>query len=77
MSDIQNFIKSQKVFFNKGETKNLDFRLAQLSFLEKAVINNETKIISALNKDLGKSRYESFLTEIGFVIDEIRLAKSI
>jgi aldehyde dehydrogenase (NAD+) len=75
MSDIQNLIKSQKIFFNKGETKNLDFRLAQLSVLEKAVINNETKIISALNKDLGKSRYESFLTEIGFVIDEIRLAK--
>jgi aldehyde dehydrogenase (NAD+) len=75
MSDIQNLIKSQKFFFNKGETKSLDFRLAQLSSLEKAVVNNEIRIISALNKDLGKSRYESFLTEIGLVIDEIRLAK--
>jgi aldehyde dehydrogenase (NAD+) len=73
--NIQNLIKSQKILFNKEKTKNSDFRLTQLSILEKAVIKNETRIISALNKDLGKSSYESFLTEIGFVIDEIRLAK--
>jgi aldehyde dehydrogenase (NAD+) len=73
--DIQNLIKSQKILFNKGNTKNSDFRLAQLSILEKAVIKNETKFIFALKKDLGKSSYESYLTEIGFVIDEIRLAK--
>jgi aldehyde dehydrogenase (NAD+) len=75
MGEIQNLIKSQKILFSKGKTKNPDFRLTQLSILEKAVIKNETRIISALNKDLGKSSYESFLTEIGFVIDEIRLAK--
>jgi aldehyde dehydrogenase (NAD+) len=75
MGDIQKLIKSQKIFFNKGKTKNLNFRLSQLSILEKAVIKNEAVIISALKKDLGKSPYESFMTEVGLVIDEIRLAK--
>jgi len=49
--------------------------LTQLSVLEKAVIKNEAKIISALKSDLGKSVYESFMTEVGFVVDEIRLIK--
>jgi aldehyde dehydrogenase (NAD+) len=53
----------------------LDFRLSQLSILEKAVIKNETKIISALKKIWGNQPYESFMTEVGLVIDEIRLAK--
>jgi aldehyde dehydrogenase (NAD+) len=74
-ADIQKIVNSQKSFFNKGKTKNLDFRLTQLSILEMAVIKNETRIISALKKDLGKSAYESFMTEVGFVTDEIRLVK--
>jgi aldehyde dehydrogenase (NAD+) len=75
MADIQKLVENQKRFFNKNKTKNLDFRLAQLSVLEKAVIENEGKIVSALKKDLGKSVYESFMTEVGFVVDEIRLTK--
>jgi len=75
MADIQKLVENQKSYFNKNKTKNLDFRLAQLSVLEKAVIENEEKIVSALKKDLGKSVYESFMTEVGFVVDEIRLTK--
>ena len=75
MADIQKLVKSQKIFIKNGKTMNLDFRLKQLSILEKAVIENETRIISALKKDLGKSAYESFMTEVGFISDEIRLVR--
>lgn len=75
MADIQKLVKSQKIFIKNGKTMNLDFRLKQLSILEKTVIENETRIISALKKDLGKSAYESFMTEVGFISDEIRLVR--
>lgn len=75
MADIQKLVKSQKIFIKNGKTINLDFRLKQLSILEKAVIENETRIVSALKKDLGKSAYETFMTEVGFISDEIRLVR--
>jgi aldehyde dehydrogenase (NAD+) len=65
----------KRIRHNKMSETQVNFRLTQLSILEKAVIENETKIMSALKKDLGKSAYESFMTEVGFVTDEIRLVK--
>ncbi len=72
---IQKLIEHQRKFFQEGKAKSMNYRLTQLSLLEKAVIENEEKIVSALKKDLGKPAYESFMTEIGFILDEIRLAK--
>jgi aldehyde dehydrogenase (NAD+) len=74
MTDIGDILTAQEKFFKSGLTKNLDFRLENLDRLKKGTIKNETAILNALKKDLSKSPYESYLTEVGVVLDEIRLA---
>ena len=74
MNDIGEILTAQEKFFKSGRTKNLDFRLENLDRLKKGTIKNETAILNALKKDLSKSPYESYLTEVGVVLDEIRLA---
>lgn len=72
MTAIQNILASQRQFFNSGRTKNLEFRLENLSRLKKAIIQNEAAILEALKRDLCKSAYEGYLTEIGLALEEIR-----
>jgi aldehyde dehydrogenase (NAD+) len=72
MTAIQNILASQRQFFNSGRTKDLDYRLENLSRLKKAIIQNEAAIFEALKNDLYKSAYEGYLTEIGLALQEIR-----
>jgi aldehyde dehydrogenase (NAD+) len=74
MNQIRNILTAQQQFFKSGRTKNLDFRLENLKRLKKGIVQNETAIGEALKKDLSKSSYESYLTEVGVVLAEIRLA---
>lgn len=60
-----------KSFFLSGKTQDIKWRKEQLRKLKKALIANEAILSEALNKDLGKSSYESFVTELGLVHEEI------
>ena len=64
--------EAQKQFFDKGRTRDLAFRICQLQLLADAMRKNETVLGEALKKDLGKSAFESYATEIGFVLADIR-----
>lgn len=64
-------IQQQQAYFESGETKNIQFRLKQLKKLRDVVIQNEALIFDALKKDLHKSEFESYATEIGFVLEEL------
>ncbi len=72
MTDIRNILTVQRQFFTSGRTKEIDYRLENLVRLKKAIIQNETAILDALGKDLSKSAYGSYLTEVGVALDEIR-----
>ncbi|NLD26603.1 MAG: aldehyde dehydrogenase [Acholeplasmataceae bacterium] len=72
MSDIKTIIKKQREFYATNVTKDYHFRREQLSKLRQAVKKHEEEILEALNKDLNKSRYEAYMTEIGMVLEEIR-----
>jgi aldehyde dehydrogenase (NAD+) len=72
---IQTIVKEQKAFFDTGQTQNAVFRKAQLDILQKAIGENRSKILDALQQDLSKSAYEGYLTEVGIVLDEIRFIK--
>lgn len=74
MEDIKTIIKKQREFFSKGYTKNIEFRINALKALKSAIKNNEQNIFRALKKDLNKSEFETYSTEIGIVYDEINLA---
>lgn len=72
MSEIEKLIKKQRSFYQKGRTKSLKFRLKALDRLETAVRLHEESIETALQKDLGKSGFESYMTEAGMVYSELR-----
>lgn len=73
--NLENIINNQREFFLGNSTKSYDFRMRQLDKLENAIRDNESYILDALGKDLGKSNFESYLTEYHFVLEEIKFAK--
>lgn len=64
--------KRQKLFFNEHITREIPYRLTALDRLREGIIEHEADIIQALHDDLGKSPFESYTTEIGLVLNEIR-----
>lgn len=68
---IQNIVKAQKKFYSTGKTKSYSFRMKALVRLRNAILNNEDLLYDALASDLNKSKFESYLCEIGIVLDEI------
>jgi aldehyde dehydrogenase (NAD+) len=62
---IPDIITKQRAFFQTSKTKDVDFRLAQLKTLKKAVIENQEAILQALKADLNKPEFESYATEVG------------
>ena len=74
-ADIWKLLEEQRKYFNTGQTREIAFRKEKLETLYKAVRDNQEKIINALQKDLSKSAYEGYLTEVGFILDEIRFTK--
>ncbi|OPX50837.1 aldehyde dehydrogenase [Clostridium thermobutyricum] len=73
MGNLKKVFLDQKEFFKTGKTKNIDFRIDALKKLKKAIKENEEDFLIALNKDLGKSKFEGYATEIGIVYDEINI----
>ncbi|MDU1322747.1 MAG: aldehyde dehydrogenase [Clostridium botulinum] len=71
MESIRDMLKKQKSFFEKGYTKDINFRIKALKKLKHNIKMNETNIFKALKIDLNKSEFETFITEIGIVYDEI------
>lgn len=72
MADYKEMIKRQRAYFREGECKSIGFRIAQLTRLNAWICKNEEAIMEALQKDLHKSPFEAYATEIGIVKEEIR-----
>lgn len=72
MFDLDKKVKLQKDYFATNETKNIKFRIQKLKKLKKAIKLYESQICEALEKDLGKCEMESYMTEIGMVLDDLR-----
>lgn len=64
-------LELQKIFFLTQETKILDFRLQQLQKLKTVILENQQLLYEAIYKDFGKSKFDTFTTEISFVIKDI------
>lgn len=68
---VLSMLSEHREYFETGETRSIDFRIAQLEKLKNAIQINEKLIVEALYKDLHKSEFESYATEIGFLYDSI------
>ena len=71
MEDINLIFKNQKEFFESGKTINVYYRIKKLKKLNDIIKKNEDKILSELKKDLGKSNFEGYVTEVGILYDDI------
>lgn len=71
-------LKNQKDYFATQQTKDVNFRVRSLKKLKESIEAHEAEIMKALFNDLHKSDYESFVTEIFMVTEEIdMLAKNL
>ena len=70
-TDIKRTINTQKNFFATGVTLDIDFRINALKKLKSYINSYENGIADAIRKDLGKSRFESYMCEIGLALSEI------
>ena len=69
---IHHMLEKQREFFRSGVTLPPIYRIEHLRRLRKTICANEGKITEALKSDLGKSGFESYMCEVGLVLEEIR-----
>lgn len=65
-------LRSSGDFYRTGATRSFEFRRRRLLALKEAIRLREGELIEALRADLGKSPFESYTAEIGFVYEEIK-----
>lgn len=73
--EISSLVEKQSAFFQKGITKTPQFRQKALERLEKGIRRYEKEIHQALRKDLGKSEFEAYMTEVGLTLSELTYVK--
>ncbi|WP_262708765.1 MULTISPECIES: aldehyde dehydrogenase [unclassified Chryseobacterium] len=69
--EIEKVLQSQRDFFKTQQTKSLAFRKMYLEKLRKLIISNENLLYEAIYKDFGKSKFDTFTTEISFILNDI------
>lgn len=70
--DIKTSVQIQKEYYLSNQTRPLAFRLMQLKKLERAINEKTDELYQAFKQDLHKSAFETYATEIGFVLQSIR-----
>jgi len=73
-SIVKSIVAEQRNYFKTGDTKAVSFRIKQLKRLKQAILAYESKILDALYKDLRKCETEGYLTEVGFVLNDLEEA---
>lgn len=70
--EIQEVVLKQKAFFKTQQTKNIRFRKMYLEKLRDVILQNENLLYEAIYKDFGKSKFDTFTTEISFILNDIK-----
>lgn len=69
--DFATIFQSQRDFFYSHQTKNVTFRKQTLSKLRNILKTNEERLYEAIYKDFRKGRFDTFLTELNLIYNEI------
>lgn len=72
--EMQAIIDDMAAYFATGITKDVKYRLAQLTLMYNWLKIHEDEVLDALHADLGKHPQEGYETELGLVLDEISTA---
>jgi aldehyde dehydrogenase (NAD+) len=70
--EIEEIVQAQRAFFTTDATKSVAFRINALNKLRTAILKKEPEINAAIKSDLNKSEFETYMTESGMVLDELR-----
>ena len=70
-TEIRQLVNRQREYFLSGATLPLTARLEALKKLKSAVKRREEQIHQAIQADLGKSSFESYMCETGLTLSEI------
>lgn len=73
--DTEHLVRKQRDFFDSGKTLDVSYRIQALEKLEQAIVKHEEELYRALRADLGKSRAESYMCEVGLTLSELRYVK--
>lgn len=69
--EIKTILNRQREYFTTGATLSERFRREQLGKLKTSLQRHEADLDLALQQDLGKSRMESYMCEIGLTLSEL------
>ena len=69
--EIRCIVDGQRSFFLTGNTLDVEFRIQSLQKLKTFILKYESEIHAAIQKDLGKSNFESYMCETGLTLSEI------
>jgi len=72
MNPYHSSFVQQQAYFSSGVSRNLSWRRQQLEALRQMLHNHQDEWQQALQQDLGKAPFESWLTEISYLDGEIR-----
>ena len=69
--DIKKIVTHQKRFFNSNSTKEVSLRIKTLKKLKLILKENEDKLYTAIYTDFKKSEFETYLTELSLIYNEL------
>ena len=69
--NLETLARSFRDSLQKYGYSDVKLRKQRLESLKKAILKYESEITKALKEDLGKSAFETYTTEIGFILEEI------
>ena len=69
--DISKIVNQQKSFFNSNATKEVNLRIETLKKLKLILKKNEDKLYTAIYDDFKKSKFETYLTELSLIYNEL------
>lgn len=69
--NTRQILEKQRRFFASGATRTEQWRREILKAIGSGIREYEEEILQALQSDLGKSRTEGFMSEVGMVLDEL------
>ncbi len=71
MDNFKDIVNQQRIYFNSQKTKSLSFRKMHLERLKKLIIDNDKLLKTAIYEDFGKSEFDTYTTEISFILNDI------
>ncbi len=69
--EISQIVRRHRAFYETGKTLDPDYRVQALKKLYAAIAAHEQEINQAVQADLGKSAFESYMCEVGLTLSEI------